>query len=483
MRDKSFFQNALGIIFTVMMGITFLWNLFALISEFNYKVSIATAILFLLIFLSLIINIKYNVPVWIQVVFLFALSMTVRIIWVLNIPTIPVSDFELLYNASSDWVNGDFSFVQTPYFENWSYQLGFTWFQSIIIRVLGEGIIKLKIVNCFISSLIVIVGYFAAKRLFESEYALITGLLIAFDISMISMCSVLTNQHIAILLFYITLYLLVTFNKNSYVWAVAGILLSIGNLMRPLGIVILTSVILYNLFIINFKIFKAKKRTLVLCLFLACYFACTFVTNQAFIMSGVTDQPLGNKDPLWKFVTGLNFETQGKYSEDDLTLLNKTKSADERHELEKDIIKKRITDFEKLPKLFIQKFRIMWVNKDYTINWSVNNITSDNDKFFGYFDKSQVFSIALGLDKAIYTIGLAFSFIGLLYIVFGNESLGNGVYLFMLIVVIYIGVHLLIEIQPRYRMFVLTSIYMFSPMGAKALNINLFYARRRKSKY
>jgi hypothetical protein len=482
---KSVFYYLITGVFVLVTFIAALWNIITLFTDFRLVLFFAALLFFLLIPAIIYLVNKWKVPVWIQGAALFLFALAIRIVWIYNVPTVPISDFELLYNASTDWVRGDFSFVKTPYFDMWSYQLGYVWFQSLLMRLFGTGYEAIKIFNCIFSSLTVLTGYLTAKKLFGPNCALMTGILIASDITLVTMTSVLTNQHIALLLFYIGLYIIAcTKNKIGYRIA-AGAVIAFGNIMRPLGIVVLAAIVLYDLFFaerqeighkmlfhngfwFRTKKFARTKLVLVVC-FLAAYVIVGFAVNRSFIASGVTDKPLGNKDPLWKFVSGLNYEIKGQYSQKDIETVSRTGTFEERQNLEKEIIKQRLQETHKLPGLFKDKFYIMWVNKNYTVNWSVHPTEEGKDTFFGGQSKERLHKITLYADKAVYTVGLVFALAGaLLLLITGNEN-EKGATLYMIFILLYIGAHLFIEIQPRYRMCVLPGIYVIASKGLHAL--------------
>ncbi|HBN82994.1 MAG TPA: hypothetical protein DDZ89_04055, partial [Clostridiales bacterium] len=372
---RSIFHLPLSILFALVMLITAIWNLITLFTDFRIKVFFVALLFFILLPTAVWLIKKKHIPIWLQATVLFCFSFAVRLVWIYSVPTLPTSDFQLLYDASVDWAYKDMAFVKTSYFDYWSYQLGYTWLQSRFIGIFGEGYGAIKFINCILSSLTVMVGYQTAKKLFGPNGALITGMLLACDICLVTMTSVLTNQHIAILLFYIGFYLIACSENKIGIWALAGVVIALGNMMRPLGVVVLAATVGYGLLfaqgrnegekplfhnglLIKAKRFASTKLILVVVLAVA-YLLTGFFINRAFIQSGVTDKPLGNKDPLWKFVAGFNYETKGQYSQKDIEYISKAKSFEERQELERELVDSRLRQTEKMPALFKDKFKVM----------------------------------------------------------------------------------------------------------------------------
>ncbi|TKH09784.1 hypothetical protein FC697_27070, partial [Bacillus wiedmannii] len=127
-------------------------------------------------------------------------------------------------------------------------------------------------------------------------------ILYAFFIPSILMSSVLTNQHLATFLFYLGFYLLVKKGLNDqYNWIFVGSALAVGDLMRPLGSLILIVVIIY-LFLDDFlgkdkKNMFNKTKKLIGILFV--FYAIHYIVSASLITAGVTKYPLSNRDPLW----------------------------------------------------------------------------------------------------------------------------------------------------------------------------------------
>lgn len=69
----------------------------------------------------------------------------------------------------------------------------------------------------------------------------------------------------------------------------------------------------------------------------------------------ISQYKLENRSNTWKFVTGLNYETNGMYSNKDLQLLDKYPIGRQRDKVGRKIIKERLSDETQLMKLFVKK--------------------------------------------------------------------------------------------------------------------------------
>ncbi len=77
--------------------------------------------------------------------------------------------------------------------------------------------------------------YKITSHIFNEWSGRIAGLIYALYMQVL-LSSVLTNQHLAVFLFYLGFYLLVTKGlSHKYMWIFIGISLSLGDIMRPLG--------------------------------------------------------------------------------------------------------------------------------------------------------------------------------------------------------------------------------------------------------
>ncbi|MEK1828686.1 hypothetical protein AAAC51_05415 [Priestia megaterium] len=68
----------------------------------------------------------------------------------LSVQTPVKSDFLVMLDAARNIAKGNYEFNQSVYFTTWVYQLGFSFYESVIIRCFGDNIFILKLLNIFI---------------------------------------------------------------------------------------------------------------------------------------------------------------------------------------------------------------------------------------------------------------------------------------------------------------------------------------------
>lgn len=173
------------------------------------------------------------------VVGILALAALLRIGYIFAVPTQPTSDFALLYNVARSTANEDVSWMNVTegYFSWWQYQIPFVLYEAAIIK-LTHSVVALKLLNVVWSVGIVYMVYCIAGLYMPRRASLIAAALCAVYPGHILMSSVLTNQHIS--LFFILLGVYVCLKADSLLkYAVAGLLLAVGDMMRPeAGIVV-----------------------------------------------------------------------------------------------------------------------------------------------------------------------------------------------------------------------------------------------------
>ena len=171
----------------------------------------------------------------------------------------------------------------------------------------GESVLAIKLLNVLYCTGITYFIYRIASHLFNEFSGRVAALIFATYIPNIMMTSVLTNQHLATFLFYAGFYLLVKKGiSHSYAWIFVSILIAFGDIMRPIGIVILLALILFLLITHIIGDQKINKKMVVSKLIgmLGVYYIVHFIFSYTLIATGVTQYPLSSRAPYWKFVVG-----------------------------------------------------------------------------------------------------------------------------------------------------------------------------------
>ena len=375
--------------------------------------------------------------------FIFIISLIIRIVSILYLDTQVTDDFKLMFDASRSLINGNLAFLNTPYFKTFTYQLGHVLYQAFLLKI-WNNILFLKIVNSIITSLIVLFIYLISRKLFSERIARSCSLLYLFYLYPIYLNSVLTNQHLPALITLIVIYLLTTKKYDYKLFIICGVLLSIANVFRTESIVIILGIVGYNICLSNKDNFKKMfSYSLIL---IGVYMTVSLNTN------------LTNKAPTWKFYCGLSDKYNGIYNSYDEGVYF---TSNDTNKLLLDRIKNSYT---KLPILFLKKEVILWTqtNYDIRINNNINN---------------SIFNFILNFNQGI----LNFTYILFVISLFPwkKDYKSNKILLLKIILALYYGVYMFIEISPRYAY--ILDILIFLCIGLALENLSNLYKEKFKS--
>lgn len=359
------------------------------------------------------------------VIFLFSFSFFIRLIYILLIDTPIISDFKTMYDASQELINGTTNYKNMNYFLIWGYQMGHVIYQSFLLSI-NNSILFLKIMNCIITSLTVVVIYLFCNKVATNRSSKIISILYSLFPFPLYMNSVLSNQQLPLLLILIALYLFINIDYNRFIKRslIIGILLGFSNILRSEVIVIIGSLFIFSLFLI--KSYGLKKIVLsfmlIFVMYLSIFKGCSYILK----VSNISPSGLDNLNPNWKFVIGFNYNTSGMYSESDASIYAYDSN------LSKEEVINRVKDYKKIPLLFLRKTKILWLNSD--LYWPIGHL--DNTFFYKISD----------IINQIYI----YLFVILSILSFKNLFKNKIQLLIFTILFLYFGTYLLIEVMPRY---------------------------------
>lgn len=362
------------------------------------------------------------------IIFLFLFSFIIRLGVILLVETPVISDFKMMYDAALEIVNGTDSYKSMSYFITWGYQMGHVLYQAVLLNIINS-VFFLKFVNCIITSLTVVFVYLISRRICSDRSAKISSILYSIFLFPLLLNTVLTNQFLPVLLILIALYILLNINfKKKFIVSsvVVGILLGLSNIFRSETIVIIFSILLYFGFLFITKVDWKKLIVSFLIIFMG-YYVVFNGTSLLLKATGVSPSGLDILNSSWKFVVGFNYESNGMYTDEDASLYSRDSEAADKEAI------KRITQFEKIPLHFLKKTKVLWFNSD--LSWSISM-----DEV--YYKTLNIINQLWIILFNILAVCSAFRFIKLK---FNKEHV-----LMCLILLVYFGVYLLIEVMPRY---------------------------------
>ena len=380
-------------------------------------------------------------------ILLLVVSFLIRLaaIVIFNFPQ--TTDFKLMYECALKFVNHDFSWNSTAYFMMWPYQSGFVVYEGLLLKLINN-IYFLKVLNIIYESLLVVLIYYFSRRFVKDESARVAAILFMVYPYNIYLGTTLANHHIATILSYLGIVFLLSSKKKPYYFIVAGILIGLSNVLRPEGIIIIFSYLLFMIF--NLKKDNFKKEVLGFLILLVSYGGVNLICSNLIILSGVNNDGLKNTNPLWKFVLGFNRDSCGYYDSNDEVYIN-----DKEKELE--IIKERLNP-SNVGRLVLCKTNRMWLSNKI----DVKDSSYDKAYYIGNI-KIKFNDLANVVSLTNHYIFLFVMVMMILWVFRNRKDIINNESLFFLImVVVAYFVFLLIEIQPRYLYLIHPSIFILS---------------------
>jgi len=402
------------------------------------------------------------------------MAVLCRVALSLAIDACPVSDFSVMYNAARQAAMGDFSFQNNPYFFYWSYQTGFVLYQALIISVLGDSTTALLVMNGLTMAATNILIYCIIKNTTQnSRSAMFGAILYLLYPAQYLYVSVLTNQHLALFFILFGLFVITQQHIGYRNSIIGGALIAMGNIIRPIGIVVMIPVMIFffvrlledtNLQRIRdrWKEYLGKLTRAVS--FLVAYVLVGIVASTAVMVTGVNAQGLKNNDPYWKYVVGLHVETYGRYTRELVSAVSQAKTLEERHQIERDLIAASLSKIKADPvPFFYEKSTGMWANYENT-SWAFGQKASVNrEEATNVLWKSIAYEV-VRIDKCYYLFLFLTALAGMIVAIL-KKKLTPPLCLIALTFCLYFGIHLVLEIQTRYRDFAMPFICIMASYG------------------
>ena len=386
-------------------------------------------------------------------IILFVVSFIIRLIFIIVANFPQVYDFKTLLEASEMFAKGDYSFNSWFHFATWGYQTAFVIYQGVLLK-LFHSIFILKLLNVIYSSILVLIVYKLGLKISKNEVSsrIISLLYMIFPFYLF-LNSVLLNSHLATLLSYLGIFFIIKENTKYKDYLIGSILIALGNIIRPEGIIIVLTLIIFK--IITLKKENIKKIIISLLIFLSSYFIICNGSSFLVKASNINPSGLQNKDPLWKFLLGFNYDTCGYYTDDDAVYqINKETEI-------KEIKRRALENIPRTGKLMVCKVDRFWLSSGLE-----NEMGSFNDKTFNIMGINIKFSmiknLAINLNKGINIVVLALMLLGLIV---NRKSIKNETLFLLIMILITFGVYLFIEIQPRYLYFIHISVFALASLG------------------
>ena len=289
--------------------------------------------------------------------FLFFVSLLLRIFMVFMIDVPVNSNYKMMYDASLELISHTGSYKSCLYFFTFGYQLGYVFFQSILLSIVNS-VFFIKIVNCVTSSFTIVFIYLISKELSNKKAASIISIIYSIFLFPLLFPSLLSNQILSMLLVLIAIYLWIRQKRITVFRSIViGILLVIAEVLQRDIFIIVIGFVFYLVFlIINNK--EKKMLFLSMMCIVSTFIILLVTTSYVFKVTGISPNGLANKNPAWRVLEGVHVSSNGRIQEDDFKYLGSVEKT--KKELNRRI-REGYLDF---PKLFLNKIKTIWFSSD-----------------------------------------------------------------------------------------------------------------------
>ncbi len=384
------------------------------------------------------------------------------------IDAVPVQDFKTMYTAAQELAQGGRGYLDNIYYYNWAYQTGFVIYESLLLKFFGPGQLSLQIMNAIWLGGIGVLVHRIALCILPARAAACAAILYAVYPAPYFLAAVLTNQHICVFFLYLAVWFLIRRQEISFGSALlAGGLIAIGNVMRPIGVVLILAIVCWQLVRLLLRKGMEGRRTVRnLAVVLISYLMVFSLASAAVIWFGINPQGLSNNQPMWKFVLGLNQESNGAWNQFDYEnyLMLPTEEADAAM---REVVKERLGAGPlDLAKLAVRKSAVMWGDLEY-MYWGFGHL--NGNERIGPFTINQYTQILAFGDKGVYLVLFGLALLGALSLLRRGTYGGGGALLLSFLLCGYYAVHLIVEVQARYRYFLMPAVAVLAGYGIEML--------------
>lgn len=383
----------------------------------------------------------------ISIVFLALISFSLLCTWNLIYDAKPVSDYEVLLEGANSIINGNFPTLaasKNNYFYFYNFQIGYTFYLSILLRIFGDSLIALKIIEIITICLCNVFAFKIMRLFFTIQESFFTSFLLALNPYIFMGSGIINNQHISCLFCLMGLYAFLKHSKFLN-FILCGILIAIAQILRPTAIIVLIGCLICGL--LQGVFHKDKKILIGICITLVSYVLFFDFVNLLFIITDLAPIGIKSSNLYFKLVLGLtgngitgNPTTDAYHTQ----LYYDLKTYNFDYELYKESAK------EHLKNLFIEgKISYRWILE------KMLHFTGDVDNQYHFadanFNTNHTFLVGIlnFIGTLLYFASVLFS---LIKSVFEKETLQSKVYMLCILIFgLYFFAYIVLETQPRYR--------------------------------
>ena len=360
-----------------------------------------------------------------------------------------------------------------PYFLRWAYQTPFVVYQAVILRLFPFGQASLLVANALFMAGTNVLIYLLARHALPERGARFVAMLYLFYPAPYLLAPVLTNQHISLFFALLGLYAFVK-GRTTKGFALAGGFLALGNALRPDAILLLAALIGMAVIKLilrahrrdNSGVFHSDLRPILVTA--GVYWLAGIVISGAVLLGGINPNGTKNTDPLWKFVLGLNAETDGRYVGEQLAQrIFGITDIDARHEEEALVIQAHLQKSVLGHLRFLyRKAKIMWGYPE-AAHWAFGQM---KERLVPVINKpvQRVLDSLVPADRFYFVVVAMLAIAGVL-IQFRQRQVAAVPLLCGMMCGLFFMVYLFIETQERYRYFVMPFLFLLAALPTQRI--------------
>lgn len=414
--------------------------------------AIITAVIGFMLYLA-----KFNMPEKLYIMSILIISLIPRLCFIILVQTPVSGDFLLMYNAAEGIISGDRTWIDIPFFSNWGYLIPFVYYEALILKLFGADS-ALKLLNVAFMVITNLMIYLLARECTNSRAAFISAVLYSVYPAPILLSSVLTNQHISLMFFLLSMYFYIV-NRSWAGVLLSGLFLFLGNLMRPEAVLILAAMIVHTLLSLcaDFNVKVALSKML---LILVVFVVLTGLSSVLFKATGAAPYGISNNCPEWKFVLGLDTGSNGTYTDKNSYIIS-IKDPNQRFNEAKKLISASLRECKNIPLFLWEKTKSMWANME-SASWSLMHIQKDRPFWekTGDLTYEQAINHIIYFDKSIYILLHILFTAACILLWMPPVSAKHRACFFIALVLVNYMTYVFIEIQTRYRYFIMPSFFI-----------------------
>ncbi|WP_346988500.1 glycosyltransferase family 39 protein [Bacillus sp. SW7] len=278
------------------------WSAFETSKQF-FEGSTMSLTIILVIFIILILLVtsilQYRFTDKQFLIFLIGTSIVVRLIMVIFIDVPMIGDMKAMYESAKQVAIGN-NIGNVA-------QLPFIIYESIIIRIFGDTVFALQLFNVLFCTGTAFFIYRITSMIFGEDCGRIASVFYALYIPNIFMSSLLTQESLAIFLFYFACYILLYKGlDHPYMWVFSAIFFAFSNMIFPMGLFLPIFITVYVLLIEFFQSATKQKVLLKMIGILILFYSAHFCVNYGIKAMGMSQYTISNEMYVQSVLIGKN---------------------------------------------------------------------------------------------------------------------------------------------------------------------------------